>query len=153
MGISTEEAREEILGDLAAVIEKISLVVAGLTEAFELVSVQAQDRIEAELFKPAQKAFAAAQRAHGEYSERVGIPRRPFGMSSAAGLPSQGAKVFIEEAVVNAEHAGLLIGDLQGSRIFLEFGDPGLRAGLGEVRQSLEQIPGNAREFLRTLGR
>jgi hypothetical protein len=35
----------------------------------------------------------------------------------------------------------------------IEAGDPELRVGLAEVRELLDQVPGRAREFLRTLGR
>ena len=45
------------------------------------------------------------------------------------------------------------IADLQDSMLPIEFGDPELRTGLAEVRTLLDQLPGTAREFLRTLGR
>ena len=35
----------------------------------------------------------------------------------------------------------------------IESGDAELRAGLAEIRDLLGPVPGNARQFLRTLGR
>ena len=35
----------------------------------------------------------------------------------------------------------------------IEAGDPELRAGLAEVRELLDEVPSQARVFLRTLGR
>lgn len=152
MAITTPEARAQILDDLAEAIDQIAIAVACLGEAFELVSIQAGDRLEAELFRPAQKAYARGQQTHSRFAERHGVAKCSFELPPA-GRPSQGAKAFIERAVVASGNAGRKISELQDSGLWIEFGDPDLRAGVSEVRELLGEVPGNARMFLRTLGR
>ena len=152
MAISTAAARAQILDDLAEAIDQIGIAVACLGEAFEMVSVQAGDRLEAELFRPGQKAYAGSRQTYARFAERHGVPKREFELP-APGRPSQGAKSFIERAVVATGNAGQKISELQDSGLALEFGDPDLRSGLIEVRELLGVVPGNARTFLRTLGR
>ncbi|MGI8726561.1 MAG: hypothetical protein ACR2K6_02620, partial [Solirubrobacterales bacterium] len=62
MGITSEEAREEIITDLGGAIERISLTTASLGEAYEQLSVTSADRLEGELFRPAQRALGRAKR-------------------------------------------------------------------------------------------
>jgi len=146
------EAREQILADLAIAIEQIAIAAACLGAAYELLDELTADRLEAELFRPVQKAFGRAKRTHSQFAVRVGLPGYDFEAPSA-GLPSQGVKSFVERAVEAAGHGGGTIADLQDSMLPIEAGDPELRVGLAEVRELLDQVPGRAREFLRTLGR
>ena len=152
MAIGTLEARGKILDDLAAAIDQIALAVACLGEAFELLSVSSADRLEAELFRPVQKAYARGQQAHSRFAERSTGATRAFELPSA-GRPSQGAKAFINRAVEASGHADHMIAELQDSMLPIEFGDPELRSGLSEARALLEGVPLSARSFLRTLGR
>ena len=69
MAISALEARTQILDDLAAAIDQVALAVACLGEAYELLAVDAADRLEAELFRPVQKAYARGKRAHIGFAE------------------------------------------------------------------------------------
>ncbi len=146
------EAREQILADLAIAIEQIAIAAACLGAAYELLDELTADRLEAELFRPVQKAFGRAKRTHSQFAVRVGLPGYDFEAPSA-GLPSQGVKSFVERAVEAAGHGGATIADLQDSMLPIEAGDPELRVGLAEVRELLDQVPGRAREFQRTLGR
>ena len=152
MAISTLEARGQILDDLAAAIDQIALAVASLGEAFELLYAGSADRLEVELFRPVQKAYARGQRTHTQFAERCGLAKRAFELPSA-GRPSQGAKAFVQRAVVASGDADHRIGELQDSMLPTEFGDPELRSGLSEVRELLDGVPSSARTFLRTLGR
>lgn len=152
MAITEHEARERILDELAAAIDHIALAVAVLGEAYELLSVDSADRLEAQLFRPVQKAFGRAKRTHAGFAERVGMPARSF-ESPSAGRPSQGTKAFVERAVVAAAEADHGIAELQNSMLPIESGDPELRAGLTETRELLDKLPISSREFLRTLGR
>jgi hypothetical protein len=62
-------------------------------------------------------------------------------------------KVFVEQAVMAAGEADRRIAELQDSMLPVESGDAELRAGLGEVRELLREVPVAARQFLRALGR
>jgi hypothetical protein len=152
VAISTNEARQQILDDLGAAVDRIAFATASLGEAYEQLSVMGADRLEAELYRPAQKAYGRAKRAHSQFAERSGLADREFA-SPSPGRPSQGVKVFVENAVVAAAEADRGIAEIQDSSIALESGDAELRNGLIETREQLGKLPVAAREFLRTLGR
>lgn len=152
MATTTLEAREKILEDLTAAVERAALAVACLGEAYELLTVGPADRLEAELFRPVQKAYGRGKRTRDQYAERCSLPAREIVVPSA-GLPSQGVKAFVEHATVAAADADRRVADLQDTGLPIEPGDAELRAGLSEVRELLASLPVPAREFLRTLGR
>ncbi len=152
MGITSDEARQQILDDLAAAVERIALAVASLTEAFDLLSVTSADRLDAELFRPTQRAFGRGKRAYTQFADRSGLEAHEI-TSPSPGPPSQGAKVLIEQAVAAAADAERQVSDLQDSSVSIEFSDGELRTGLREVRASLAELAPAAREFLRGLGR
>jgi hypothetical protein len=146
------EDRQQILADLAIAIDQMAVATACLGAAFEQLDEQTGDRLERELFRPAQKAFGRAKRTYTQFAGRVGLPARDFDPPSA-GLPSQGVKRFVERAAEAAANAGATLAGLQDSMLPIEAGDPELRAGLAEVRELLAEVPSQARSFLRTLGR
>jgi hypothetical protein len=152
MPISSQEAREQIAGDLAAAVERLGFAVASLGEAYEQLSVDAADRLEEKLFRPAQRALGRCKRAlvGFERSTGVSVPEPP---EQPPGPPSLGARGFVEHAVLAAVEADRRIAELQDSMLPIEFGDPELRAALGEVRELLAELPTAEREFIRTLGR
>ena len=69
------------------------------------------------------------------------------------GLPSTGAKGFIDSAVDAVAEADATLSELQDSSLPTEVGDVELRAGLTEVRELLGGVRQRAREVERTLGR
>jgi hypothetical protein len=146
------EDRQQILADLAIAIDQIALATACLGEAYEQLDVSAADRLEDELFRPAQRALGRARRTYGQFAGRVGLPAREFEPPSA-GLPSQGAKRLVERAAEAAAEAARTVAALQDTMLPIEVGDPELRAGLAEVRELAGEVPDGARAFLRTLGR
>lgn len=152
MAITALEARRQILDDLAAAIDEIGLAVACLGEAFELLAVGTADRLDAELFRPVQKAYGRGKRTHSQFADRCGLPAGGLAAPSP-GPTSQGAKAFIERAVTAAGDADRRIAALQDSMLPIESGDAELRAGLSETRELLSGVPTSAREFLRALGR
>ena len=152
MAISTREAREEILAQLGAAIERIAFAGACLSEAYEQLSVMAADRMEADLYSPLQRAYGRAKRTRSQFAERTST-EAPALVEQAAGRSSQGAKAFIERAAGAATQADGLIADLQDTGMAIESGDAELRAGLAEIRDLLGPVPAAARNFLRTLGR
>jgi hypothetical protein len=152
MAITALEAKTQILDDLAGATDQVALALACLGEAYEQLDVGTADRLEAELFRPAQKAYGRGKRTHAQFAERVGLPTREF-ESPSAGLSSQGVKAFVQRAVIAAADADRRIAELQDSMLPIESGDAELRTGLNEVRELLGEIPGPAGRFLRTLGR
>jgi len=146
------EDRGQILDELAAAIDQLALAVACLGEAFELLAVDAADRLEADLFRPVQRAFGRAQRTHTQFAERCALPKRGFELPPP-GLSSQGVGAFVERAVAASTDADRRIAELQDSMLPIESGDPELRTGLSDIRELLDRVPASARQFLRTLGR
>jgi len=152
VAITAREAREKILDDLGTAVDQLAVAVASLGDAYELLTVAPADRLEAELYRPVQKAYGRAKRTHGQFAERCGLPGREFA-TPAAGRPSQGVKSFIDRALIAAADADRAIADLQDTMLPIESGDPELRTGLSEVRELLTDLNAAAREFQRTLGR
>ena len=152
MAITQAEARQQILDDLGGANERIAFAVACLGTAYELLSIGPADRLEAELYGPVQRAYGRGKRTRMQFAERTGFEVSEY-ESPSPGLKSQGAKAFVERAVVAAADADRRLADLQDTMLPVESGDAELRSGLSEVRTLLAVLPGNAREFLRTLGR
>ena len=152
MAITQAEARQQILDELGGANERIAFAVACLGTAYELLSIGPADRLEAELYGPVQRAYGRGKRTRMQFAERTGFEVSEY-ESPSPGLKSQGAKAFVERAVAAAADADRRLADLQDTMLPVESGDAELRSGLSEVRTLLAVLPGNAREFLRTLGR
>jgi hypothetical protein len=146
------EARQELLGAVAEAIDDIGRALAALGAAYEQLDERNADRLEEELFGPVQHAYGRAKRAHTEFAGRHGLTSRPCEAPSA-GLPSTGAKGFIESAVSAVARADSALATLQDSLLPVEVGDPELRSALTEVRSLLGDVGRRARELERTLGR
>ncbi len=152
MAYSTEEARIQLLDDLAHAIEAIGLALAQLGAAYELLDERTAHRLEDELFRPVQVAYGRAQRTHAGFAERHGLPGRKF-EPSVAGRVSQGARSFVDtatEAIGETEH---LLAEIQDSMMPVEVGDAPLRAGLAEARELVGPLPARAHEIVRVIGR
>ena len=152
MAITTLEARTQILDDLATALDQLGLAVACLSEAFEQLAVDTADRLEADLYRPVQRAYGRGKRTHAQFAERFGLPGDMFEPPSA-GASSQGAKDLVERAATAAGDANRRVAELQDSMLPIEAGDAELRAGLSEVRELLEPVPSVAMQFLSALGR
>ena len=152
MAITQAEARQQILDDLAGANERIAFAIACLGTAYELLSIGPADRLESELYRPVQRAYGRGKRTRIQFAERTGFEVDEY-ESPSPGLKSQGVKAFVERAVIAAADADRRLADLQDSMLPVESGDAELRSGISEVRTQLAALPGNAREFLRTLGR
>src|SRR4051812_47094677 len=146
------EARQQILDDLAAALDKLGLAVACLSEAFEQLAVDPADRLEADLYRPVQRAYGRGKRTHAQFAERVGLSGDTFEPPSA-GPRSQGVKELIQRMAAALADADRRIAELQDSMLPIEAGDGELRTGLNEVRELLEKVPRAAALFLRGLGR
>ena len=152
MAYSTEEARVQLLDDLAHAIDEIGVALAALGAAYELLDERSADQLEEELFRPVQVAYGRARRTHAGFAERHGLPGRAF-EPSVAGRVSQGARSFVEaaaEAIGETEH---LLAEIQDSMMPVEVGDAALRAGLAEARELVAPLPARAHQLVRVIGR
>jgi hypothetical protein len=152
MAYTTAEGRRELLDALAEAIDDIGAALASLGAAYEQLDVATADTLEQELFGPAQIAYGRAQRTYGGFAQRSGLGARTFAPAEP-GLPSRGARGFVEDAVDAAGAAGGRLATLQDSPLLIEVGDSELRAGLAQVRAQIDGLPHAARELLRRLGR
>jgi hypothetical protein len=152
MARTAAEDQQRILADLGIAIEQMALATACLGQAYELLDEATADRLEAELFRPVQKALGRAKRTQSGFAGRIGLTARASEPPSA-GLPSQGVKLLVERAVGAAAESAGTIAELQDSMLPIEAGDAELRAGLAEARELVDELPARARGFLRTLGR
>jgi hypothetical protein len=148
----TAEARQNLLDDMALAIEELALALAVLGAAYELLDERTADRMEEELFRGVQTAFGRAQRTHAAFAARYSLQGRTFEQPSA-GLPSQGARAFLERAGEAITEADTLLAELQDSMLPVEVGDPELRAGLAEIRTLVGELQGRAQQFVRGFGR
>jgi hypothetical protein len=149
---TTVEARRQLLDSLARATEEIGYALVSLGAAYEQLDEARADELEEALFRPVQLAYGRARRAHSEFAGRHGLPDRKFEPPSA-GLPSTGAKGFIDNAAVAVGKADVAIASLQDSLLPVEVGDSELRAVLAELRELVGGISRRARELVGRIGR
>jgi hypothetical protein len=152
MAYTSAEGRQQLLDGLAAAAESIGLALASLGAAYEQLDERNADRLEDELFGPVQVAYGRAKSAYLGFASRHGMPGRSF-ETPAPGLPSTGAKGFIDNAVSAVASADGELAALQDSSLPAEVGDVELRAAIRDVRELLGGVRLRARELERTLGR
>jgi hypothetical protein len=149
---TTAEGRRELLDILGEATSQLGRALGSLGEAYEKLDEQTADRLEEELFGPTQRAFGRLLRVYSGFASRHGLTARTFAAESA-GLPSTAPSGFIEEAVFALSEAGASLISLQESEPWTEVGDDELRAGVAEVRRLVDDLPQQARDLVRTLGR
>jgi hypothetical protein len=146
------DARRELLDDLGEAIDAIGRAVGALGDAYEQLDERTADALEEQLFRPLQGAYGRARRTHSEFAARHRLPERRF-VAAGGGLPSRGARGFIDAAMAAVTEADDRIGELQDSMRPVDVGDAELRAGLSEVRRAIADLPARARALERSLGR
>lgn len=149
---SAQEGRRELLEGLGEATRSLEHALAVLGAAYELLDEQTADRMEEELFGPTQRALGRAKRIAAAFGARSGLTP-PQSEAQSAGLPSSGARGFIDEASDALAASGAALVELQDSPLLPEVGDPELREGLAELRRLVDDLPLRARELVRTLGR
>jgi hypothetical protein len=152
MAYDTQEARRLLLDTVAEAAVELGKAIAALGAAYDQLDEQTGDRLEEQLFRPAQAAYGRAQRTHAGFAGRHGLPAATFTPASA-GAPSQGVRGFLDGAVAAVAEADLILAELQDSMMPVEVGDAELRSGLADVRELVADFPERARQLLRTLGR
>jgi len=152
MAYAASEARQELLDTVAEATDELAAAIASLGAAYEQLDEHSADRLEEDLFRPVQSAYARARRTHAAFAARHGLPERAF-QAATAGAPSHGVRGFLDMALEAVEQADATLADLQDSMRPVEVGDAELRAGLAEVRELLGSLPDRARELLRRWGR
>ena len=149
---TTLEGRQELLDALAGAVDDLGLALAMLGAAYEALDQATADHLEDQLFGPVQRAYGRAKRAHAAFAERAGLPGATFEAQSS-GLPSTGAKGFIDNATNAIGAAAGELATLQDSPKMLEVGDAELRRNLIELRELIADVPQRARDLVRRLGR
>lgn len=152
MAYGTAETQQQLLDALAAATGDIGLALGALGDAYEQLDDASAGQLEDGLFGPVQAAYGRAKRTHAEFADRHHLPRNTFASPSPGG-PSRGVKGFLDQAVDAVGRADRALASLQDSMMPVEVGDPELRAGIAEVRRRLGEVAGQARHFLRRLGR
>ena len=152
MSYSAEEARGQVLDDIAEATDQLALALASLGEAYEELDEQTADALEEQLFRPVQLAYGRLRRTHAEFAERHGLPGREFAPSSG-GMHSGDPRVYVDRAVEAIELADHALAELQDSMLPVEVGDRELRAGLSETRSAIAELPARARRLMRAQGR
>jgi hypothetical protein len=146
------DERQQLLDALADATDELGFALACLAEAYDRLDELNGERLEEELFRPAQAAYGRAKQTHAEFAGRHGRPSRTF-EQPAAGVSQRGARGFVDQAVEAIAVADHGLAELQDSMLPVEVGDPALREGLMAVRDRVRDLPERARELLRTLGR
>ena len=149
---TTGEARQQLLDTVAEATDQIGVALAALGAAYEQLDETSADALEEQLFRPVQLAYGRARRIYSEFAARYGLTSREFETRSA-GLPSTGARGFIDAAMVAVGRADNALATLQDSMLPVEVGDPELRAALADLRELVGTLEVRARELVRTLGR
>ena len=148
----TAEARQRLLDDLALAIDELATALAVLGAAYELLDEQSADRLEAQLFRPVQVAYARAQRTHAGFATRHGLPSRSFEAPTSIPAAETG-RSLLDAALEAVEEADHLLVEIQDSMMPVEVGDAELRAGLAQARELVGPLPARGRELERLLGR
>jgi hypothetical protein len=152
MAYRADDARRQLLSDMAEATDQLALALASLGEAYEELDEPTADRLEEELFRPVQSAYGRLRRTHAEFAERHRLPGQAFEPSSG-GLHSADPRVYVDRAVEAIESADQGLADLQDSMMPVEVGDRELREGLSEVRATIAELPARAHRLMRAQGR
>jgi|SRR5579875_771917 len=151
MSFTAAEGRRQLLDELANAIQQLGVALGALGEAFEQLDDDSAERLEEQLFRPAQSAYGRAQRTYGEFAGRAGLPGRRF-TPPGPGLPERPGEE-LARAIEQLELADNTLAELQDSMLPVEVGDRELRADLAAVRTAIAPLPARGRELLRVIGR
>ena len=149
---TTFEARQQLLDGVAEATLAMGVALSALGAAYEQLDETRADELEEGLFRPVQLAYGRARRIHAAFADRHRLTGRDFA-PPAPGLPSTGARGFIENAVNAIARADSALVELQDSLLPVEVGDAELRAGLADLRTLVGDLADRARRLVSTIGR
>jgi hypothetical protein len=152
MAYTVEEARLQMLDDIAQATDQLAFALACVGEAYDELDERTADALEEQMFRPLQGAYGRARRTHAEFAGRYELPQGTFEPRSP-GTHTNDPRVYLERAVEATEQADHRIAEIQDSMMPVEVGDTELRAGLSEVRSQIAELPGRGRRLLHVLGR
>ncbi len=153
MPYASADAREDMLVSIATAVEQIAGALGALGDAYDQLDERSAERMESELFRPAQRAYGRAQRTYAGFAQRHSLLPRDFAPAAGGGAPSAGARGFLDRAGEALAAADYTLAELQDSLMPVEVGDADLREGLREVRELVAPLPARVRELERVLGR
>jgi hypothetical protein len=152
MPYATADARQSLLDTVAVAIDQLAEALAELGDAYDQLDEQSGERLEQQLFRPAQLAYGRAQRTYAGFAERHSLSARSF-TPAGSGAPSAGVKAFLERTGQSIASADATLAELQDSMLPVEVGDVELRDGLREVRELIGPLGARARELISRFGR
>jgi hypothetical protein len=152
MAYTSESARRQLLDELGQAVEQLAMAIDALGQGYEAADERTADQLEEALFRPVQSAYARARRTRGGFAERHGLTLEPLA-PTPAGTPSADPRMHLERASEATQRADAIISEMQDSMLPVEVGDREFRDGLSEVRELIAPVPGQARQFLRMIGR
>ena len=89
MAYASQEARQDLLASIAEAVDELGRALAALGDAYDQLDEHTADVLEEQMFRPAQAAYARAQRTHSGFAERHGLEGRTFEAASS-GAPRVG---------------------------------------------------------------
>src|SRR5438105_2716273 len=98
MAHTDAQARQQLLDTLAGAADDIGLALAHLGEAYEQLDESTAERLEQQLFRPAQAAYGRAKRTHADFAARHRLPGGRFEQRTVPAA-SHGAREPIDAAV------------------------------------------------------
>jgi hypothetical protein len=152
MSYSSPEGRTHLLDVVGKAADHLAGALGLLSGAYELLDERSAEQLEEQIFRPVQVAYGRIRRTHDEFAARYDLPAREFAQG-AEGAPARGLQGLVEGAVGEVLAADGELATLQDSMLPVEVGDAELRAGLQDVRSRLAEVPGAARQLIRTFGR
>ncbi|HEX9481110.1 MAG TPA: hypothetical protein VF927_03325 [Solirubrobacteraceae bacterium] len=152
MSYSSAEGRTQLLDVVGQAADHLATALGLLSGAYELLDERSAEQLEERIFRPVQVAYGRIRRTHSEFAARYDLPGREFAQG-AEGAPARGLQGLVERAVGEVLAADGELATLQDSMLPVEVGDAELRAGLQDVRSRLTEVPGAARQLMRTFGR
>src|ERR1044072_1884249 len=92
MAYASQEARQDLLASIAEAIDEVGRAMAALGDAYDQLDEHTADVLEEQMFRPAQAAYARAQRTYSGFAERHGLEGRAVRAASAGRVGGGGER-------------------------------------------------------------
>src|SRR5438270_11948422 len=114
MTYNAQEARVQMLDDVAEALEELARCVSALGEAYERLDERTGDELEQTMFRPAQHAYGLGQRVLAGFAQRHRLPPRTL-QPAGPGAHAADPRVYVERAVGAADAADERLAAVQDS--------------------------------------